>query len=183
MDGNGTLGNLPNEETPVSGDYMIYVNKRLKIQSTNGAAATILAGGNNASTVVTIATSMVIFGGKGKGFTLAAAGSDGLEVEATANGVKIEGSRAQKNVSDSFYIKGGDSKLLHNISENNGLFGFEVVANSTSSKTILTGNLSRENTDDGFLLNKGIFIVKGNAARNKGDVPGPGTGRGFFYRH
>ena len=147
LDGDGAFGGTGEETAPAECGCMIEVNKRLTLQSRDGAGVTVLDAGGAGVNVVRIFAGFVIFGGDGKGFTLTR-GNGGLEVPLGALGLRAEGNLAVRNARDGF--AGQLGRLKNNVALANGHNGFFVL-----TAVELTGNLAIANGLDGFGLTAG----------------------------
>ncbi|HYO55449.1 right-handed parallel beta-helix repeat-containing protein [Archangium sp.] len=153
LNGDGDF-NDPGEEAAEVGfgcRCMILVDKRLVIESTDGAAATVLDASGARLDVVNITASHVVFGGNGRGFTLTGArktGDDdgiGMDVHA-ARGVRVIGNVALGNRSVGFAIQGSRHTVRNNISSDNG-HGFSLGA-TEEGHLIIIGNVATTNGND-----------------------------------
>jgi hypothetical protein len=161
LNGDGDF-NDPGEEAAEPGfgcRCMLLVDKRLVIESTDGAAVTLLDAGGARLDVVNITASQVVFGGNDRGFTLTGArktGDDdgiGLDVQA-ARGVRVIGNIALGNRSFGFNIRGSRHTVRNNISSDNG-HGFSLAA--TEEEHLIVGNVATSNGNEeefghGFLI-------------------------------
>jgi len=164
LDGDGAFDGAGEETAPAECGCMIEVNKRLTLQSRDGAGVTVLDAGGAGVNVVRIFAGFVIFGGDGKGFTLTR-GNGGLEVPLGALGLRAEGNLAVRNARDGF--AGQFGRLKNNLAVANGHNGFFVL----TSFGELTGNLAVANGIDGFALtlNAARVSLSGNrAVANRG---------------
>lgn len=161
LNGDGDFSD-PGEEAAEVGSgcrCMILVDKRLVIESTDGAAVTVLDASGARLDVVNITESQVVFGGKGRGFTLTGArktGDDdgiGLDVQAP-RGVRVIGNIALGNRSFGFNIHGSGHTVRNNISSDNG-HGFSLGAGE--ERHLIEDNVATTNGNDeefghGFLI-------------------------------
>jgi hypothetical protein len=114
LNGDDALGG-PGEET---GNYngAVYINKRVKVLSTEGAGATIIRGISSVPIVVYLDVSGAQFGERSQGFTVYGANSFGVSNNNMSSG-KIAGNIAQ-GMAVGFYIVaiGGEVEVSHNSS-------------------------------------------------------------------
>jgi hypothetical protein len=144
LDGDGALGGPGEETAPYDCGCVVKVDKIVTIQSRDGAGETVLDAGATGLNVVDIAAALVVFGGPGKGFTLAR-GSLGVAAFAGQPFVRVEGNVSARNASHGF--AGQFSRLRNNVALANGRNGFFVTLASE-----VTGNVAAANGIDGFAL-------------------------------
>jgi len=154
IDGSGTLGDFPGEET--SAGCMISITSRVTILSKDGAGSTVLDGAAMAVVCITTAgASGTVFGKLNKGFTIRNSagtgphdiGGTGLSLDG-ADGVKVEGNIAigtQSGMSMGFAVAGSTltkgATFKSNIASD-WETGFFV---GPTEGLVLTGNLATRN--------------------------------------
>ncbi|MFP2910620.1 NosD domain-containing protein [Pyxidicoccus sp. 3LFB2] len=158
---------------------MVLVDKRVRIESTDGAAVTLLDAAGAPLDVVNITASQVIFGGNGKGFTLTGArrsGDDdgiGLHVLPETRGVDVTGNVANENRDFGFVIQGNRHTVRNNQSSNNG-HGFAIGSTDEGHRVwgnVATSNGTEENFGHGFILGlsgEGDSVVSNRSIGNDG---------------
>ena len=182
LNGDGDF-NDPGEEAAEVGfgcRCMILVDKRLIIESTEGAVATVLDASGAQLDVVNITASHVVFGGNGRGFTLTGArktGDDdgfGMEVQAT-RGVRVIDNVAIGNRSFGFVVRGSLHTARNNISSGNG-HGFAFSA--TEEGHTITDNVATTNGNDEEFGHG--FVISGNSQSSMSNRSIGNKGVGFF---
>jgi hypothetical protein len=158
LDNDGILNNSPGEEAAPAGcTCAILVDKRLTIESRDGAGATVLdAGGSTVLAVVRITAASTTFGKAKKGFRVTR-GATGVRVEAA--GVKVVGNHAEGNTFGFSTGAGTNIRVEQNLATRNS-FGFAAG----SSGTVLKGNVAAGNSVAGFRLTSGPVELLDNAA-------------------
>lgn len=130
LDGDGVLGS-PGEET---GNYngAVYINKRIKLLSTEGAGATVIRGISSVPFVVYMDVSGAQFGERNQGFTVYGANSFGVSNNNMSGG-KVAGNIAQ-GMAVGFYIisTGAEVEVSHNTAIHNYAIG---IVGATSGET------------------------------------------------
>jgi parallel beta-helix repeat protein len=141
---------------------MIKVDKRVTIESRDGAGATVLDAREStaATIIVSIESSGTIFGKKDKGFTIINAYHDGLSIAEGATGVNVAGNIATANIRLGFNIRGTGHTINHNIAEANGRDGFRLGG----SENTLNGNVASENGGNGFYFFGNGHVFRGNVS-------------------
>lgn len=169
LDGNGSFGEPGDEHAEVGTgcSCMIRIDKPLTIESSDGAAATVLDANRVGIDVVGIGAGAagVVFGKKKKGFTLT--GSDdgsGLFVAGSTAGVKITANLATQNRFAGFAIFGNGHVITGNVASANGDNGFDVHGGNH----VMTGNVARNNGDNGFFARGSGHRLSENAATANG---------------
>jgi len=127
IDGDGALG-APGEET---GNYngTVYINKRVTVLSTEGAAATFIRGVDSVPIVVYIEVSGVQFGERGAGFSVTGANSFGISNNNMVSG-KIAGNIATGQVVGFYIGSSGNVEVSHNTAIGNSSAGIIGATNS-----------------------------------------------------
>jgi parallel beta-helix repeat protein len=153
LDGDGILGET-GEETGEIGSgcgCILNIDKAVTIQSTHGAAATVLdarnffASGQSAA-AVRISANGAVFGRPDHGFTLTgSAGNNGLVTAATR--VTIAGNTSSGNAGG-FSIFGSQNVLSRNVAVANNGHGFEMFGQSHTFRS----NTAIGNNGEGFLV-------------------------------
>ncbi|QSQ25124.1 right-handed parallel beta-helix repeat-containing protein [Pyxidicoccus parkwayensis] len=180
LNGDGDFSD-PGEEAAEVGSgcrCMVLINKRLRIESTDGADATVLDAAGARLDVVNITASRVVFGGDGKGFTLTGArktGDDdgiGLQVLPGTRDVEVTDNVADDDRDFGFFIQGDHHTIRDNRSHQNG-HGF--LLEFTTEGHVVTGNVATSNGTDedfghGFIigLGNGYTIMSNRAIGNDG---------------
>ena len=170
LNGNGIFGEAGEEAAEVGGgcSCMIKINKRLTLRSSDGAAVTVLDVSGIEIRAVLIEADGVVFGGRGRGFTITNAGSTGVVVY-NANDVTVVGNIAIHNglnLNDGFLFIGNGHTISENIALGNIRAGFNIGGSGhTISDNAASGNFF------GFDLSfSGQFTH--NVASSNGDVGG-----------
>jgi hypothetical protein len=187
LDDDGTFGELGEEDAQIgSGCFcMIRVDKPLTIESSNGAAATVLsAGGAFISAVrIDLGAGGTLFGKKKKGFTLTG-GTFGLVTDSSISGVRVTGNLSHSNSGSGFLINGSNHLVTGNIATGNSSEGFsfgfsgsgQVFANNVATANdgsgfffagtahVLIGNVASDNDDNGFAFGGSSHLLQGNSA-------------------
>ena len=140
---------------------VVCVDKRVRVLSTDGAAATIIDGGNSGSDfpfVVFISASGVTFGEKNRGFTITNGHMYGLKTKAL--NVRVLGNIALNNPEYGFQIEGSSASVLENIASGS-FFGFDLEGN-----VVLRNNIAIGNRGVGFRLAgpRASLLATGNTA-------------------
>jgi len=157
LSGDGSFGGAGDEAPPGDCACMIKVDRRLTIESSAGAAATVIdTGANTRLRAVRIQAPNAVFGTRNKGFTVRA--SSGLGIEVAENDVRVE----SNIVFGGLLVQSEGAELVGNTATG-ARQGF-IVANGRAT---LTGNVARAATEDGFLLH-GDNEVRGNVATGNG---------------
>jgi hypothetical protein len=174
LDGDGTPGDSPGEETPSPGcGCMLSVNKGVTIVSSDGAAATIIdARTAQVNTNVLIIADGVTFGKPGKGFTVTAttlvvSEDTGIAVDAT--NVSIQGNQilnvshpARGRIGIDTVDNDGETILI----QGNEVVGWSLtgIQANSSGKTISKNHVAsigfNLGAPTGFVVGNGIFAAK-----------------------
>ncbi len=171
LNGNGIFEAGTGEEIPPAGcACLIEINKLLTLESTDGAEATVLNAGGASATLVRIAVSGVVFGGKKKGFTLTKSGSGGLVTLSNVNGIRVIGNIVSDINFSAFAINGNNHVISNNSASGSKLSnGFYINGNGN----LITGNLALNNLEPyspGFAVSgNGNTVTKNIARNNKSD--------------
>jgi len=171
---------------------LVHVNKRLTVESSHGASATVLDAGGAPIAVVRISADGVVLGTRRQGFTLVG-GRTGVAVRAASpgslSGVRVESNRSAGHSQDGFGADPDDPavadlQLVGNTAAANGRHGFllnftggEIVENTASDNGAMGfsfvrggGNLTRNfaggNRSDGFSFRSGELTA--NLASHNG---------------
>ena len=163
LDADGVFGE-PGEET--SDGSMILVDKRLTIESIEGAATTLIDA-KGASFGIAIDASGTRLGKAKKGFTVTGATSVGVIVGPQTTDVVVSGVRAVRNRLG-FGSKASGLTFKGDIAEANGTAGFSFTGNAIT----ITGSRATGNGEEGF-------AISGNASVLKADVASANGGAGF----
>ena len=123
---------------------MIEVNKRLTLQSSDGAGITILdaASLTEVTGIVVRADGATFGGGSGHGFTIVNARHEGLHVE--GNGVTVAGNVAVGNGLSGFVaiaVVGTGNIIADNAAINNANVGIQVNGDGTVTGNVASANL------------------------------------------
>ncbi len=153
LDGDGILGETGEEtgEINFGCGCVLKVDKAVAIQSTHGAAATVVDARNfftseQSAAVVRITANGAVFGRVDHGFTLTGAPrNNGLVTAATR--VIITGNRSSGNAGG-FSIFGSQNVLSRNVAVANNGHGFEMFGQSH----IFRANAAIGNNGEGFLV-------------------------------
>lgn len=145
LDRDGTLSE-PNEEGP-SGIAMIFVGKRVAIESSGGAAVTIIdvGGGNRAA--IRFTASGARLGRPKKGFTIIDSTSSGVTMAADVSGITIEGNLVL-DTANAIVTAGLGGHVVQGNVIAAGAFG--VGLGGEANGTVARANLAVANTGDGF---------------------------------
>jgi hypothetical protein len=190
--GNG-VADPGDESTGRPCNCLVYIDKRITLESEEGAAATIIDAGSRGHAdfieAIRVVADGVVIGKPGKGFTLARA-NHGLAFD-DVTGATIAGNHATRNLTG-FFIIGRGHRVTRNLATENRDRGFFVYAGAdpfghtvsgnvvTGSKVgfdiqgfghVISGNVASANTDAGFSLNFGPHTFTGNSAIGN-DGPG-----------
>jgi parallel beta-helix repeat protein len=169
LDGNGTLQPAAGEERGClhpGGWCMIEIDKPLTIESSAGAAATVLDAGGSDTQVVAIHADDVVFGGGAtRGFTLAGwRYGQGLIVPGGMSRVRIRGNQAVGGSGVAFWIDGRGHTVDANLAVGNHT-GFR----GECSECRITRNVASRNESHGFVIGGADSTVVGNVAIGNGD--------------
>ena len=139
LDGDDALGG-GGEET---GNYngTVFIDKRIQVLSTQGAAATVIRGISSQPLVVYMQADGAQFGERNQGFTVYGANSHGVSNNSMSTG-KVSGNIAH-GMAVGFYIVsvGGEVEISHNTAVNNyaaGIIG--ASAGETAGSTFIHHN-------------------------------------------
>ncbi|QSQ22757.1 right-handed parallel beta-helix repeat-containing protein [Pyxidicoccus parkwayensis] len=150
---------------------MILIDKRLKLESTDGAKATVLDAAGAVLDVVNITANGVVFGGDGKGFTLTGAGmvtdDDGLGLDIlAARDVRVIDNIAQGNQDTGFRINGNRQTARKNFSIGNRT-GFDC--GSDAEGNTIKDNVALANIGNGFaIFGLNDSVVENRSIGNRG---------------
>ena len=159
LDGDGALGNLGEETGNYNG--AVYINKRIKVLSTDGAGATVIRGVSSIPLVVYMDASGAQFGERNQGFTVYGANSFGVSNNAMSGG-KIAGNIAQGMAVGFFIVStGAEVEISHNTAIHN--YGTGIVGGSSSDTAGAT--FIHHNTVIGEENSTGIMAVGTGAHR------------------
>jgi hypothetical protein len=155
--------NEPGEEAGRAANYfpaMILVDKRLTIESRDGAGATILDGFDDGFSVVAIIADGAVFGKPNKGFTLTNGGSAGTGLRVAANGVTVAGNIAVANLGGGFHMNGSDHDFHDNKAIANEGTGasFAGLPFTVGARVSVHSNLSAHNGCNGFYFYRLIAV-------------------------
>jgi len=166
LNGNGMFEPVSGEEAAEVGFgcvCMIKVDKSVTLESTDGAAATVLEAGGADVRGVVIAANEVVFGKKRHGFTISNSRREGLLLDGNTSAVTVVGNVASGNGSngnDAFFVQGNGHTVSDNVASDNARSGFGVHGSGhTVSDNVAYSNLQ------GFEVSSGHFtgnIVNGN---------------------
>jgi hypothetical protein len=152
LDRDGVFNEAGEEAGPgvLGSPAIILVDKRLTIESRDGAGATILDGSGSMFSVVVILADDTVFGKPSKGFTLTGAGQAGLRV--AAEGVTVAGNVAVANGGSGFSLAGNDHEFHDNKAIANGGSGatFAGFPFTVGVRVNVRSNLSAHNGEQGF---------------------------------
>lgn len=172
--------NDPGEEAAEIGfgcRCMILVDKRLKLESEDGATVTVLDAAGAQLNVVSITANGVVLGGNGKGFTLTGSrrtgDDDGIGVEILADrDVRVIGNIASDNRDAGFLFFGSRHTAKNNIATGNGqgfVFAFTEEGNTVHGN-VATSNGTEEVFGHGFtIFGNGYSVVSNRAIGNDGN--------------
>jgi hypothetical protein len=162
-------------------ECMLKIDKPLTLESTHGAGATVLDAVGMPVDVVRIFTDHVVFGAKGKGFTLTR-GRNGLAILSNEE-VRVRGNRSIGNAERGFLIGNAERifapfpsriKVSDNVADGNGLDGFQLFGRSANDIEFVD-NVATGNGRNGFLTSD---IVDGRLVNN---FAGGNAEAGFFF--
>lgn len=162
LNGNGTFEPGSGEEAAEVGlgcICMIKVDKSVNLESTDGAAATVLEAGGADVRGVLIAVNGVVLGKKRHGFTISHSRREGLMLDANTSDVTVVGNVAIRNGSngnDAFFVQGSGHTVSDNVASDNARSGFGIHG----SGHMVSDNVAHSNLQ-GFEVTTGIFT--GNA--------------------
>ena len=173
---NGTFGE-PNEEPSEQNtgcQCMIHVTKRVSLESTAGAVATIIDA-TGAQAAIRIGASDVVIGRRNRGFTVTG-GTDGLILQNLAR-AHIEDNVFTGNLFSAISMNGDGHMVTGNAAINNTGNGFIIGGVASTDNTVMA-NVATGNGQAGFSL-------RGDRMRTTGNVAGDNGGAGFsvFYDH
>ena len=184
LNANGVLGEAE-EEAPLACACAVSLTKSLLLQSSAGAAVTVIEAGG-ASFGVQMDSTDGTLGRPGRGFTVRGAGSIGVEVRGSRN--RVQGNLATQNVDVGFRVSSPDAVLVGNTAVGNPLSGIFVSSGpgatlignrSFGSQTgflvlendsTLTGNVASGNSDNGFHLAGSGHQFERNVANGNGEA-------------
>lgn len=161
LDDDGTFGEA-GEETGAGA--VVTIDKPLVVESVEGAATTLIDGGDALLHGVEIAAAGARLGKAKKGFTIARAGRFGVLVDPGATGVTVSGVRAVRNAGG-FGSKASGLTIRGNVADANDGDGF----NFTGSGVTITGCRATGNTGSGFSLSGDGNVLKGDVASSNGE--------------
>ena len=164
LDADGTLGE-PGEESD-SETGMVLIDKTLTVESTEGAAVTVIDAGGANQNAVGIAANGVKFGKAKKGFTVTGSARIGVLV-GLATGVTVTGIRSIGNDAG-FGSKSPGIVFRTNVAEANASDGFVFTGGGCS----FTACRATANGGNGFALSgdNGGHVVKGCVASANGET-------------
>jgi nitrous oxidase accessory protein NosD len=180
LNGNGTAD--PGDETYDNAcSCLINVDKRVTLESEEGAAATIIDAGGSTSMIIVASADGAVIGKPGRGFTVSRGGI-GIVTNYVRDAL-IAGNHARNNAFGGFVISGRGVRVTRNVATANGNYGFAIYGtgdgvavhdNVASGNPIgfdvqgdhssIMGNLATANSEAGFGINFGPHIVMGNSA-------------------
>ncbi len=162
LDADGTRGET-GEEGSASG--LVLVDKRVAIESTQGAATTLIDAAGAPVNAVDIAASGATFGKAKKGFTITRSQGAAVFIDPQATGVTIAGIRAVRNGSG-ILTKAPGLILRDNVAEANDGNGFSIAGSAST----LTACRATGNGENGFLiLGQGVVVKSSVASANAAD--------------
>jgi len=166
VDNDGDLDDPGDEHGPNSCFCMLNVDKRLTIISRDGAASTVIDGGNiNLERAVDLSIGRTVFGGEDHGFSIVATAMlTGIRLE-FGDAIAVEGNSVALNehANGIFSVSGRDHRIRGNIAARNGN-GITVISNSTR----VDGNVAYDNSLRGFYIAGTQHTVVGNVSRTNG---------------
>ncbi len=166
LDADGVRGEAGEEG---SGAGLVVVDKRLVIESTQGAATTLIDAAGAGVNAVSIDANGASFGKAKKGFTVTRSTASGVFIDPQATGVTVAGIRAvrngrgvntkapglilrdavaEANTEQGFLVNGGGSIITGCRATGNGGNGFEIGG----AGTVVKGSVASANGLDGFSL-------------------------------
>jgi hypothetical protein len=134
----GDFDDAGDEAAQIGGgcECMLAIGKRLTVISEAGAAATWLDGASGVRTVVEIAASGVVFGLRGRGFTVTGAapavGDGALETAPATQGVTIAGNVIAENGGMGVLLLGSLHRLADNRASASAYASFRIDAPGTA---------------------------------------------------
>lgn len=159
LNGDDALGGAGEETGNYNG--VVYINKRIKVLSAEGAGATIIRGVSSVPDVVYMDVDGSQFGARNQGFTVYGSNSFGVSNNNMSSG-KISGNTAH-GMAVGFYIGsiGGEVEVSHNTAVNNTAIGIAgTSANDTAGSTFI-----HHNTVIGTGSSTGIVVSEKGAHR------------------
>jgi hypothetical protein len=165
LDGDDALGG-PGEET---GNYngTLFINKRVKVISSDGAGATVIKGITSRPIVAYLEVSGIQFGDKGAGFTVTGANSFGISNNNMSVG-KIAGNIAHGQAAGIYIASiGGQIEIAYNSVFNNGLGIFGGTAADAGYTYIHHNTVVGVGNSSGIVVGEtGAHRVVANAVSN-----------------
>ena len=184
LNANGVLGEAE-EEAPLACGCVVSLTKSLRLQSSAGAAVTVIEAGG-APFGVRMESTDGVLGRSGRGFTIRGAGSTGVEVRGSRN--RVEGNLATQNGNFGFRVMSSDAVLVGNTAVGNPLSGIFVssgpgatlIGNRSfgsqtgflvlADESTLTGNVASGNSGNGFHLSGSGHRFERNVANGNGEA-------------
>jgi hypothetical protein len=113
LDGDGVFDDPGDEaaEIDTGCDCLVKVDRSLVIVSRAGAGATIIDAGGAPVRVVLVDSPVVVFGLKGKGFTVTGS-ADTTGIDAPRENVRVAGNRALRNGGNGFVLDGNAGVII-----------------------------------------------------------------------
>ena len=164
LSGDGSFSGAGDEHPQEGCACVIRVDKRLTIESSAGAAATLIDAGPGAAhmSVVRIEAENTIFGTRDRGFTVTGSSPFSVAVFAVAPGVKVEANTATGTL-DGFASEG-----LRVTFTGNTATGVRHGFGVSKGDNVLVGNVATGNVN-GFLLH-GANEIRGNVASGNSEI-------------
>lgn len=158
LDADGTFGEA-GEETGAGA--VVTIDKAIVVESVEGAATTLIDGGNAALFGVQITAAGARLGKAKKGFTVARAGLAGVVVALNGTGATVSGIRSVRNGSG-IASKASNLTIRGNVADANTGGGFAF----TGANVVITGCRATGNGTSGFSVGGTANVLKGNVASN-----------------
>jgi parallel beta-helix repeat protein len=152
LNGDGLLGGAGEE--PNLGRTAVYVDKAVRLLSTNGAVVTVINAGGGVFNTVEINSNGVTFGAVDQGFTVAGAQFQGIYTFGITN-ARISGNIAAGLPSSGILVESsGVVEVSDNVVHDNGGSGITALASSESARVLIRRNKVYANSSG---INAGSF--------------------------
>lgn len=176
----------------------VHVDKTVTVRSSNGAGVTVVDGclpscPGSETPGVKIDADGVVFGGKGRGFTITRASGHGVHIVPGTTGAQVEGNLALgnwpadnppggpagfmvegtghalvENVAsgnyEGFRLEGSGHRLERNLSAGNTNTGIRLASSGGAGGHVAVGNVSRDNGSFGWEIHDGGSTIRENVA-------------------
>lgn len=153
------------EAAPLLCSCVVLVDKRVTIESRDGARVTLIRASAGLKDVVRVMYRDVVFGKPSKGFTLMG-GRKGLVIASPATGVDVRGNVVRDNQDGGIVVAGaGENTVRDNRIEDNGST-FEVGLEVSGSNNLVRGNVISRNGTGIMLSGDGHTVEKNTIVNN-----------------